>query len=85
MRSAERFFCKRANTLPVWSATAILVGPLFIEKIINGTNEIRMAINGINKVPIKNDHFNTTFRYSCFTTARNLFICSFNSFDEDIV
>jgi len=85
IRSAERFFCKRAKTFPDRSATAILVGPLFIEKIINGTNEIRTAINGINRVPIKNDHFRTTFRYSCFTTARNLFICSFNSFDEDVV
>jgi hypothetical protein len=58
------------------------VGSPLKEKMINGTTAKHAARNGSSRVPIRNDHFNTTFLYSCFTTAKNFFINTLRSRDS---
>jgi len=74
MISDERLAFSRGSILPVGSAMTIRVGSPFNEKINIGTKPKHAARNGSSSVPIRNDHFNTTFLYSCFTTAKNFFI-----------
>ena len=69
--SADRFSLSRGVILCVGSITAMRVGSPFIEKMIAGTIAKHAARNGISNVPIRNDHFKTTFLYSCFRTAKN--------------
>src|SRR5690606_37261456 len=87
--SAERLLRRRGSILPEGSTTAMRVGSPFIENIRAGTTADPAASSGNNRVPMSNDHFSTTFRYSCRTMAKNLYIFgpdhSFNFFDKDIV